>query len=83
MYCSKHCKKLIEISELSDIERKLSLYKSMFYCNVPSDHDPNYIQMDSLKIELMAGGLNWKQQEYTMSKFCPSEWDEVSEFIPF
>ena len=75
---SKHCKKLLEISELSDIERKMGLYKSMFYCNLSSDHDPNYIQMDSLRIDLMAGGLNWKQQEYIISKLNPTEWDEVS-----
>jgi len=59
----------------------MELYRNMFYCNVSSDRDPNYIQVDSLRIDLMAGGLNWKQQEYIMGKLNPTEWDEVIRLI--
>lgn len=75
---SEHCKKLIEICELTDIERKLELYRSMFYCNIPGDRNANYIKAESLKIELMAGGLNWDQQDYIMDRMAVNEWREVS-----
>ena len=77
-FCSAHCKKLLEISNLTDIERKMALYKAMFYCNNPGDRNPNYIKADSLRIELMAGGLNWDQQEYVMDQMQPSAYREVS-----
>lgn len=62
---SKH---LLEICNLADIERKLDLYRSMFYHNIQAGLDPNYITGDSLKIELIAGGLSWLQQQYVMEK---------------
>lgn len=71
---SKH---LLEICNLLDIERKMDLYKSMFYCNVSSDRDSNFIKADSLKIELIAGGLNWKQQQYIMQRLQPNFFNEV------
>ena len=55
----------------------MALYKAMFYTNVESDRDPNYIQADSLKIELMAGGLNWTQQEFIMDRMKPNRFREV------
>uniref|UniRef100_A0A1I8G0Z9 SAP domain-containing protein n=1 Tax=Macrostomum lignano TaxID=282301 RepID=A0A1I8G0Z9_9PLAT len=67
------CRDLLEITNLIDIERKLALYRAMFYCNIPSDRDPNYIKLDSLRIELMAGGLNWRQQEFIIDKLQPNE----------
>lgn len=73
-YLSKH---LLEICDLMDIERKMDLYKAMFYCNVSSDRDANFIKADSLRIELIAGGLNWKQQEYIMDRLQPNHFNEV------
>ncbi|PAA92840.1 hypothetical protein BOX15_Mlig002220g3 [Macrostomum lignano] len=72
------CRDLLEITNLIDIERKLALYRAMFYCNIPSDRDPNYIKLDSLRIELMAGGLNWRQQEFIIDKLQPNEMFEIS-----
>ncbi|CAL1528526.1 unnamed protein product [Lymnaea stagnalis] len=72
---SKH---LLEICDLLDIERKMTLYKAMFYTNVKADRDPNFIKADSLKIELIAGGLNWKQQEFIMEKLQPNMYNEIS-----
>lgn len=73
---SKH---LLEICDLLDIERKMTLYKAMFYTNVKADRDPNFIKADSLKIELIAGGLNWKQQEFIIEKLQPNYYNEVCE----
>ena len=56
----------------------MKMYKELFYCNVEGDRNPNYIKSDSLKIDLMAGGLNWTQQEYIMELMKPNEWNEVS-----
>lgn len=75
-------KDLLEITNLIDIERKLALYRAMFYCNVSSDRDPNYIKAESLRIELMAGGINWQQQEFIMKKLEPNEFLEIS-FIDY
>nr|XP_034317865.1 zinc finger CCCH domain-containing protein 13 isoform X1 [Crassostrea gigas] len=72
---SKH---LLDICNLGDVERKLELYKAMFYHNIPSYRDTNYVTSDSLKIELIAGGLNWKQQEFVMEKLEPSRYGEIS-----
>ncbi|KAK7484146.1 hypothetical protein BaRGS_00024635 [Batillaria attramentaria] len=72
---SKH---LLEICDLLDIERKMDLYKSMFYCNVNSDRDANFIKADSLRIELIAGGLNWKQQQHIMERLRPNFFNEIS-----
>lgn len=60
-----------------DIERKMDLYKAMFYCNVESERDNNFIKADSLRIELIAGGLNWKQQEFIMERLQPNAFFEV------
>ena len=72
---SKH---LLEICNLLDIERKMDLYKAMFYCNVESERDNNFIKADCLRIELIAGGLNWKQQEFIMDRLQPNSFFEVS-----
>ncbi|XP_046563193.1 uncharacterized protein LOC124272090 isoform X4 [Haliotis rubra] len=72
---SKH---LIEICDLLDIQRKMDLYKAMFYCNVNSDRNSNFIKADSLRIELIAGGLNWKQQQYIMERLQPNYFNEIS-----
>ena len=50
----------------------------MFYHNTRSDKSTNFITTDSLKIELIAGGLNWKQQQYILEKMEPNNWGEVS-----
>lgn len=76
--CSPVSKHLLEICDLIDIQRKMELYKSMFYCNIGSDTDTNYIKADSLRIELIAGGLNWKQQEFIMERLQPNIFMEVS-----
>ena len=62
---------------MADIERKIALYRAMFECNVSGDRDPNYIKSESLMIELIAGGLNWQQQEYVIGQLEPNEWKEV------
>ena len=71
---SKH---LLEMCNLADIDRKLDLYMNMFYHNRRGDRDGNYIKADSLKIELIAGGLNWKQQQYIMEKMEVNMFGEV------
>ncbi|KAH3820045.1 hypothetical protein DPMN_121789 [Dreissena polymorpha] len=70
--------RLLEICNLADIERKLDLYKAMFYTNTQSDRDANFITSESLKIELIAGGLNWKQQHYIMEKMEPNDFRDIS-----
>lgn len=78
MHFSELSKHLLDICNLGDVERKLELYKAMFYHNIPSYRDTNYVTSDSLKIELIAGGLNWKQQEFVMEKLEPSRYGEVN-----
>ena len=75
---SSMSQRLLEICNLADIERKLDLYKAMFYHNTRSDRTSNFITSDSLKIELIAGGLNWKQQQFVLEKMEPNDWGEVS-----
>ena len=53
----------------------------MFYHNRRGDRDGNYIKADSLKIELIAGGLNWKQQQHIMNKMEVNNWGEVNVYI--
>ncbi|XP_070572862.1 trichohyalin-like [Ptychodera flava] len=77
-----HDQNLIDQSNLMDIERKMALYKAMFYCNVNSDRSPNFITAESLRIELIAGGLNRAQEEYIMSKMKPNEFREIN-FIDY
>ena len=55
----------------------MDLYRAMFYCNAESDRDANFIKAESLRIELIAGGLNWKQQEYIMDRLQPNAFFEV------
>jgi len=50
----------------------------MFYHNIPTYRDTNYVTEESLKIELMAGGLNWSQQQFVMEKMEPNSLGEVS-----
>ena len=76
-FFSTYSKKLLEASNLIDIQRKMELYKAIFYCNVQGDRDPNYIKAESLQIELIAGGLSWEQQQYVMEKMQPNSWREV------
>ncbi|CAH1801738.1 unnamed protein product [Owenia fusiformis] len=63
-----YCKQLLQVCNLADIERKIQLYRDMFYTNLKSFGDPNHITTESLEIELMAGGLNKHQQIYLMDK---------------
>lgn len=77
-----YSKDLLEIANMADIERKLELYRAIFYCNASSDRDPNYIKCESLMIELIAGGLSWQQQDYIMKQLQPNEYREVS-FIDY
>ncbi|XP_069142672.1 eukaryotic translation initiation factor 5B-like [Argopecten irradians] len=69
---------LLEICNMADIERKMELYKAMFYHNIPSYRNNNFITSESLKIEMMAGGLNWTQQDYVMEKMEPNKFGEIS-----
>ncbi|XP_060590079.1 uncharacterized protein LOC132745239 isoform X2 [Ruditapes philippinarum] len=71
-------KYLLEVSDLLDIQRKMDLYRAMFYCNAESDRDANFIKCESLKIELIAGGLNWKQQNFIMDRLQPNAFLEIS-----
>jgi hypothetical protein len=56
-----------------------------FFCDyclplflLPTYRDTNYVTEESLKIELMAGGLNWSQQQFVMEKMEPNTLGEVS-----
>ncbi|KAK3580637.1 hypothetical protein CHS0354_013399 [Potamilus streckersoni] len=69
---------LLDICDLIDIQRKMDLYKMMFYCNAESDRDANFIKAESLRIELIAGGLNWKQQNFIMERLQPNAFMEIS-----
>ncbi|ESP04566.1 hypothetical protein LOTGIDRAFT_237314 [Lottia gigantea] len=71
---SKH---LLEICDLLDIERKMDLYKSMFN-SANTDGDSSYIKVDALRIDLIAGGLNWKQQQFVMDRLQPNWLNEIS-----
>ncbi|XP_076812994.1 uncharacterized protein LOC143459655 isoform X2 [Clavelina lepadiformis] len=75
-------KQWMEINDLSDMERKIGLYRSMFYWNTSSDRSANYIKATSLRIELIAGGLNRVQEEYVIQKIEPNMYKEVS-FIDY
>lgn len=77
VYFSAHCKHLLRIANLTDIERKMALYKSIFYCGSGDDTTPNFIKVENLRIELMAGGLTWEQQDYVIDKLNPNEYREV------
>ena len=68
----------MEINDLSDMERKIGLYRSMFYWNTSSDRSANYIKATSLRIELIAGGLNRVQEEYVIQKIEPNMYKEVN-----
>ncbi|XP_033745323.1 LOW QUALITY PROTEIN: uncharacterized protein LOC117330881 [Pecten maximus] len=69
---------LLEICNMADIERKMELYKAMFYHNIPSYRNNNFITSESLKIEMIAGGLNWNQQDFVMEKMEPNKFGEIS-----
>lgn len=71
-------KYLLEICDLLDIQRKMELYRAMFYCNAESDRDANFIKAESLRIELIAGGLNWKQQDFILDRLQPNAFLEIS-----
>ena len=55
----------------------MTLYKNIFYCAAGDDTTPNFIKVDNLRIELMAGGLTWEQQDYVIQKLNPTEYREV------
>ncbi|KAI0222505.1 hypothetical protein LSAT2_026249 [Lamellibrachia satsuma] len=76
-HMDQYSKSLLDICNTMDIYRKMELYKSMFYCNVEGDRDSNYIKAESLTIELIAGGLNWDQQQFVMERMKPNEFREV------
>ena len=71
------CKHLLAIANLTDIERKMDLYKKIFYCSASIDASPNCIKVEDLRIDLMAGGLTWKQQDYVVEKLNPNEYRQV------
>ena len=50
----------------------------MFYCNAGPERDANFIKAESLQIDLIAGGLNWKQQHHIMERLKPNIMSEVS-----
>lgn len=50
----------------------------MFYQNVQSDRDSNYITAESLLIELIAGGLSKDQQNFIMDRMLPNNFREIS-----
>lgn len=81
LFFSPISRHLLEVCDLLDVQRKMDLYKMMFYCNVESDRNVNFIKADSLRIELIAGGLNWKQQEYIMVRLQPNSFNEVCRLI--
>ncbi|XP_072051146.1 uncharacterized protein [Amphiura filiformis] len=85
--CERMCsmdpfgKYLVDQSDLMDIERKMTLYKAMFYCNInASEHGANHVSAESIRIELLAGGLNREQERYVMSRMNVNENSEISFF---
>nr|XP_026696037.1 trichohyalin isoform X2 [Ciona intestinalis] len=72
----------MEINDLADMERKIGLYRAMFYWNTSSDRSSNYIKVTSLRIELIAGGLSRAQEDYVINKIEPNPYREVS-FIDY
>ena len=75
----------MELCDLANIERKLELYREMFNSIGDKgmqdlDRDPNWIPLESLQIELIAGGLNFKQQHYILSRLKPNHLGKV--FVP-
>lgn len=72
----------IEINDLVDMERKIGLYRNMFYWNTCSDRSKNYIKATALRIELIAGGLSRVQEDYVMEKIEQNIYREVS-FIDY
>ena len=71
----------MEINDLADMERKIGLYRAMFYWNTCSDRSSNYIKTTSLRIELIAGGLNRYQEDYVIEKIEPNMYREVTNSI--
>ncbi|KAL3311041.1 hypothetical protein Ciccas_010383 [Cichlidogyrus casuarinus] len=69
---------LLEVSNMTDIERKIQLYRNMFKCNTSSDRDKNYIKQEALRVELMAGGLHWDQQNFILEKIPANDYSEIS-----
>lgn len=72
----------MEINDLVDMERKVGLYRNMFYWNTCSDRSKNYIKATALRIELIAGGLSRVQEDYVMEKIEQNIYREVS-FIDY
>ncbi|XP_078487694.1 uncharacterized protein LOC100179464 [Ciona intestinalis] len=72
----------MEINDLADMERKIALYRAMFYWNTSSDRSSNYIKVTSLRIELIAGGLSRAQEDYVINRIEPNPYREVS-FIDY
>ena len=83
---SNESKQLLAVCNLADIERKLDLYRHMFECNcdaeLDAERDPNFIRLQALQIELIAGGLNWPQQQYILRRIQPNALGEIS-FIEY
>ena len=59
------------------MERKIGLYRNMFYWNTCSDRSKNYIKATALRIELIAGGLSRVQEDYVMEKIEQNIYREV------
>ena len=74
---SDQTRQWMEINDLADLERKIGLYRAMFYWNICSDRSSNYIKTTSLRIELIAGGLNRMQEDYVIEKIEPNIYREV------
>ncbi|XP_071490763.1 uncharacterized protein [Diadema antillarum] len=70
---------LLDHSDLLDIQRKMDLYSSMFYCSgTNGDRNDNFINKESLRIELKAGGLNRTQEDYVIEKMNADEHNKIS-----
>lgn len=49
----------------------------MFYCNTNAEHGKNHVTAESVRIDLIAGGLNREQERYVMSKLKVNDDCEV------
>jgi len=78
---SDQTKQWMEINDLADMERKIGLYRAMFYWNTTSDRSSNYIKATSLRIELIAGGLSRSQEDYVLEKMEPNMYREACTMI--
>ena len=72
----------MEECDLTDMERRLSHYREMYSVGgltmkIDLDREPGTIRLDSLQIELIAGGLSKEQQNFILSQIHTNQFGDV------